>query len=161
MITTARRVEYARGYLDLGLFAQAAHELTLIRCEDERAIEVMEVRIELHTAAKQWDLAAAAAEQVVLAKPDGPEGWISWAYATRRCRDIPSAELILLDAEKRLGASCSMIHYNLACYRCQQGDLEGAKERLATAFRIEPLAKAAALNDSDLLALQDYIRSME
>ncbi len=160
MITTARRIEYARGYLELGLFAQAAHELTFIRREDERAIEVMEVHVELHTAAKQWDLAAAAAEQVVLAKPYEPGGWISWAYATRRFRDIPSAELILLDAEKQLGASCSMIHYNLACYRCQQGDLEGAKERLAIAFRIEPLSKAAALGDSDLVPLQDYIRSL-
>ena len=160
MITTARRVEYARGYLELGLLAEAARELALISAKEKGAVEVIEVHVELYTRAKRWSAAAALAEKVVQAKPDEPGGWISWAYATRRDQDISSAEQILLRAEKRLGGTCGMIHYNLACYRCQQGDLEGAKERLTIACRLEPIWKTAALEDADLVPLKSYVASL-
>jgi hypothetical protein len=31
-----------------------------------------------------------------------------------------------------------ILHYNLACYECQLGELEVAKARLAHAFNLEP-----------------------
>lgn len=160
MIPTIRRIEYIRGYLELGMLANAAEELKAICEEDQSTVGVLEIRMELHTAAKQWELAAAAAKQVVRVKPNEPSGWISWAYATRRHLDIPSAEAILLQAEQRLGTTCALIHYNLACYRCQQGDYDGAKERLLTACRMEALWKTAALNDPDLIPLREFAATL-
>lgn len=45
------------------------------------------------------------------------------------------------------------IHYNLACYECQLGNLDEAKGRLKQAFELEPELKVQALDDEDLHAV--------
>src|SRR4051812_13447381 len=74
---------------------------------------------------------------------------ISWAYATRRADSIEAARLILLQAAERL-PNIAIFHYNLACYECQLGDIETAKERLRRAFEIDPDFRCIAVEDSDL-----------
>lgn len=152
-ISTLRRVQYAHGYLELGLIKEARAELCAIARPERSSIQVTEAWMMLHAEAQEWELAAAAAEKVTAAKPKDPQGWISWAFATRRFRSIGEAEAILLKAEQHLGATCGLIHYNLACYRCQVADFEGAKRRLAKACALEPHWKAAALQDVDLQPL--------
>ena len=51
----------------------------------------------------------------------------------------------------------AVFHYNLACYECQLGNLEAAKERLALAFRLEPGFRVAALEDRDLEPLWESL----
>ena len=51
----------------------------------------------------------------------------------------------------------AIFHYNLACYECQLGDLEKAKESLNQAFKLEPQFRVAALDDEDLRPLWDAI----
>jgi hypothetical protein len=46
-----------------------------------------------------------------------------------------------------------MIRYNLACYECQLGELDAAKEYLDQAFTLEPKCRTIAREDSDLEAL--------
>ena len=143
------------------MLVDASDELESIEGEDRLSVEVAEVRMLLHAEAKQWDLAAATECQVALAKPSEPYGWIAWAYAARRLVSIASAEAILLNAEPRIGATCAILHFNLACYRCQQGDIEGAKKRLATAYKLDPEAKKMASEEPDLKPMWAAIAEMK
>lgn len=160
MISTSRRLEYAQGYLILGMVAEAAAELDSISPDDRLSDNVLEVTIDLHSMQQHWDLAVAAAREFAQRHPEDPKGWISWAFALRRLKSIPEAELVLLEGEKRIGGTCALIHYNLACYRCQLGDPVGAMQRLTIACRMEPHWRMAALDDPDLASLKDDIAAM-
>jgi hypothetical protein len=53
---------------------------------------------------------------------------------------------------------CAIIfHYNLACYVCQLGDLEKAKQSLHRAFKLDPGMRVMALDDEDLKPLWEAI----
>ena len=160
MISTQRHLEYVQGYLALGLVEEAAAELAHIARKDRKSDEVLELSIDVYSMQKRWDLAVIAAQAYARRNPDEPKGWISWAFALRRLKSIPEAELVLLEGDKRVGATCALIHYNLACYRCQLGDKTGAMERLITACRMEPQWRAAALADPDLAPLKEEIAAL-
>ena len=160
MISTVRRLEYIQGYLTLGMVEEAAAELELVAAEDCLSDAVLEISIDVHSSRRSWELAVTAAREYAQRFPDEPKGWISWAFALRRWKTIEEAEQVLLEGEKRVGKTCALVHYNLACYRCQLGDRVGALARLVTAFRLEPQWKAAALNDPDLTPLKNEIAQL-
>ncbi len=81
---------------------------------------------------------------------------MSWAYATRRADSIEAARLILIDALERL-PDAAVLHYNLACYNCQLGDLPLAKRRLKRAFKLDRTFREKALQDPDLEPLWDSL----
>jgi hypothetical protein len=49
------------------------------------------------------------------------------------------------------------IKYNLACYLCQTGEIQNAKNYLKKAFEIDSTWRIAALEDADLQPLWDSI----
>jgi Flp pilus assembly protein TadD len=159
-ISTARRLEYTRGYLELGLLKEAAAEIDSVRPEDQGSADVTELRMILHSEQKAWSLAATFARRLTELKPNEPQGWISWAYATRRLVGVEAAEPILRNVPETVSAACSIIPYNLACYRCVQGDVAGAKEYLTTAYQMDPEIKAMALADTDLKPMWQTIAEM-
>lgn len=59
------------------------------------------------------------------------------------------------EGEKGVGEP--ILHFNLACYECQLGELEVAKARLAHAFKLEPKCRLMALDDDDLAPLWDSL----
>jgi hypothetical protein len=54
-----------------------------------------------------------------------------------------------------------MIHFNLACYAAQTGDLVAARERLVQAEALEPGTVLLALADPDLEPLWAELRSSD
>src|SRR4029453_11345078 len=65
---------------------------------------------------------------------------------------------ILLDAEPKFPQQ-ALIKYNLACYFCQMGDIENAKNYLRKAFEIDLNWRKAALDDEDLRPLWDSLQT--
>ena len=159
-ISTAHRLDYARGYLALDLVDQAVEELSFLSPEERNSDAVLEIMMDVHGLRKDWKAGVLAAQEYVRRHPEDPKGWISWAYATRRLESICAAEKILLEADKLIGETCALVHYNLACYRCQLGDNTGALQRLARACLMEAHWKIAALSDPDLLRLKSLIASL-
>lgn len=146
----------AQGYIELGMFVEAANELECIAPEDRVHPSVVPYRYVIYSAMEKWDLAAATAGLMAKLHPEDPEWWIRWAYSTRRCQSIQDARQILLDAE-RLHPQHAMIQFNLGCYACQIGNLEEAKSRVAAAISLDGKYRAMALDDPDLEPLWDEI----
>jgi Flp pilus assembly protein TadD len=160
MISTRRRLEFASGYIALGMLNEASDELEAIEGVDRLEIEVMKMRAELYVATKQWDLLLAVAREVTRLGRDDQKGWILTAYALRELGRVPEAKAVLFEAEPLLGPTCEVLHYNLACYHCLLGELTEAKRRLALACGLNAEWKDAALNDEDLKNLWDDIAAI-
>jgi Flp pilus assembly protein TadD len=154
---TARRVRYATGYLQLGMLHEAAVELDSVGAADRQEADVVGVRIELGMERKEWqlviDLAADLAERV----PANERAWICWAYALRELQRIEEARTVLLRAEPLHGRASAVLHYNLACYYCLLGELDPARQALATACAMHPDFERAAREDTDLKGLWEEL----
>ena len=160
-ISTRRRLQYARGFVELGMLSEAAAELEAVAGPDLLSTEAMEVRIDLHMAAKHWELVVAMAHEFATRYPGEEKGWIAWAFALRELDRIVEAKATLLQAEALLGSKCSVLHYNLACYHCLLGEEKLARDRLRRSFKMQQSWREAALADPDLLAMRAEIERMK
>ncbi len=159
-IPTARRVSYAHGYIELGLVAAAAEELDNVVPDDRQTVPVLLARIELHLADGNWAALVTAARLAARADPAQERAWIGWAFGQRRLTALPDARAVLIEGETHHGATSALLHYNLACYDCQLGDLPGARARLQRAFQLAREFRVLALADPDLLSLRAEIAAM-
>jgi hypothetical protein len=91
----------ATGFLELGMFDDAAMELENIEPEERARPEVMGLRVELYHDAEKWTAMEAVARHMIKVHPQVPGWWIQWAFATRRAVSIESAMEILRDTENR------------------------------------------------------------
>ena len=151
---TQLRVEYARGYLGLALFAEAAAELERIAADEQGLPAVRSMRLDLHLAKKQWKKAVVVAGELARSHPQLENAWIGWAYALRELQRVEEARAVLVAAEPHHGKTSAVLHYNLACYDSLLGALQSARTRLTKAFRIDAQFKTAAREDPDLAALR-------
>jgi tetratricopeptide (TPR) repeat protein len=154
-ISTPKRLEYAKGYIGLGLIREASHELEAIAGDDRMSADVLRVRIDLYMEAKRWNMVVKLAGQVAETVPADEQVWISWAYALRELQLIKDAEAVLLRAEKDYGHKSAILQYNLACYACLQGCHEEAGKRLKRAIRLDKRFENEWAEDPDLKALLD------
>jgi tetratricopeptide (TPR) repeat protein len=98
---------------------------------------------------KKWELLRVVALQLTRFEPKNIQWVVSLAYATRRAVSIECAKDIL-QAAKPIFPKEAIIPFNLACYFCQLGNLDTAKDYLRQAFAIDPQWRAVALDDRDL-----------
>ena len=138
------------------MYLDANAELEEIDAEVRHVAEVLAVRLEIYQGLEKWELMRTIAARLAAYDPDNAQWAISLAYATRRAQSIEAAKCILLEAVERLPGE-SILHFNLACYECQLGELEVAKARLAHAFKLEPKCRLMALDDDDLAPLWDSL----
>ena len=160
-IQKQRRLEYARGYMELGLLEEAESELDAIAEDDQSALDVLELRVDLHMELKQWPRVVGTAQLVCEKKNTCDRAWIAWAYALRELQRIEEAKAVLLRAETWHGSKSGVLHYNLACYHCLLGEMEEAERRLKRACILDPSWRAVALEDSDLKTMRARIASVD
>jgi Flp pilus assembly protein TadD len=154
MIPTRRRLEYASGYLGLGMLPEAAEELDQIAADEKQSPEVLRMWVALYHETKQWQRLAAVAQTWATADPKEEQGWISWAYGLRELERVEEAQTVLLKAEPLHGKSSAVLHYNLACYACLLGEKTIARQRLARAISMDAAFSTRATEDPDLAALK-------
>jgi Flp pilus assembly protein TadD len=145
-----RHVLASSGYLELGMFDDAALVLEEIVPEDKTRNEVLGARVGIYMAARKWDMAAAVASHLVKVDPETASWWISLAYAVRCTESVENAEAILLRAQA-IHPKVAMIAFNLACYASVTGRVEEAKERLQHAIELDKDIRRLAIDDNDLL----------
>lgn len=148
------RLSHARGYLDLGMVAEAEAELALIPTPESGGLDVLALRIAVLQERCDWSALRSAAGEFVRRAPAEAATWVTWAYATRRAESLVAAEQILLDAERQHPEEPT-IQFNLGCYACQRGALAEARRRVKRAIALDKKFSAAAETDPDLAPLRD------
>lgn len=114
----------------------------------------MQLRVRLAMEEEDWGVAASIAREQRERSPNEPAYWIQWAYATRRRENIEAARSILEEAVRRFPKE-AVIPFNLACYECQLGHADKARQYLEQAFSLNPDCRRMALEDEDLKPLWD------
>jgi tetratricopeptide (TPR) repeat protein len=144
----------AQGWLELGNHIEANEELENITASLRAHPDVLKVRWEIYAAAKKWKATLDIAAALIQLDPDDPLGWVHRSYALHELKHTAEARDNLLRVVDKFPASATM-RYNLACYECQLGRLEQAKEWLKKAFALGDARKMklAALDDPDLQPL--------
>jgi tetratricopeptide (TPR) repeat protein len=124
-------------------------ELEKIEAEVRHVPEVLVVRVEIYRRLERWELMKTVARKLAEYDPTSAKWTLMLAYALRRAESIEPARQLLLTLVERF-PSLAVVHYNLACYECQLGNLDAAKERLNTAFKLDSALRLQALEDADL-----------
>ena len=152
----AHLLNAAMGWLGLGLPVDAEAEIERITPSLRTHPDVLEVRWQICAARKGWQACLDLANELREAAPDRPGSWINRAYSLRRVEGggLPLAQECLMQALASFPVE-PVILFNLACYACQLGDMEAARQWLNRALRAgsEAVIKKMALNDPDLEAL--------
>ena len=139
------------------MFLEANAELDEIDPDRRHLPEILEVRMHIFCSLKKWELMQTIAKKLAILDPKNVQWTASWAYATRRSDCIEAARLILINAVERQENE-PLFHFNLACYECQLGNLDEAKERLQQACALNLKYRTLALDDSDLEPLWKTMR---
>jgi tetratricopeptide (TPR) repeat protein len=151
--------EAALGFSELGMFGDAEAELERIDPFNRALPEVLRVRAAVYHGTANWDDLRAVALKLTRLEPANVQWPLSLAYATRRAASIEFARDILLAAKEQFPSE-PIISFNLACYCCQLGDMDAAKEYLKQAFAIDLNLRQAALDDQDLEPLWNFLNEV-
>jgi tetratricopeptide (TPR) repeat protein len=144
----------AEGWLELNNWLEATEELEEITPQLRAHPDVLRMRIEIYSAAKKWEDAAEVANALCLTVPDDSYGYIRLAFALHELKRTKEAFDTLLPVADKF-PELWVIPYNLACYTCQLGRLDEARQWFERALRVgdEKKIKLAALDDPDLVPL--------
>ncbi|HYT60768.1 MAG TPA: hypothetical protein VEL06_11395 [Haliangiales bacterium] len=151
----------ATGWCDLGNFAEARAELRRISAGNRDHPRVLEEEWRICAAEKHWLPALEVARRLIEVAPHSPAGWINQSYSLHEMKLTREARNQLLPVAEKFCAD-GTIPYNLACYACQLGDLEEARQWLARAIKIRGRQdiQKMALSDPDLQPMWAEIKKL-
>lgn len=144
----------AQGWLELGNQLEANTELENITAENRAHPAVLEVRWQIYAKEQKWDAALDIASALIQLVPEHPLGWVHRSFSLHEMKRTEEARDNLLRVVDKFPKD-PIMRYNLACYECQLGRLEQAKNWLKRAFEVgdSEKIKLMALEDTDLEAL--------
>ncbi len=147
--TDKNKLRAALGYIELGMLTEAAEEVAGLSPETINDFDAMILRLELSQRSGKWKDAELIARRLTKMQPEEPDWSIALAYAARRAHSVEVAREILCDAVVRFPKE-AVIHFNLACYACQLGEIPVARDCLRKAFALDRTYIVTALKDQDL-----------
>ena len=152
----------AEGWIELGNPEEANEELDQLSAEYRAHPAILEVRWQIYEKAKKWDAASDIASALVQMVPEHPSGWVHRSYCLHELKRTAEARDNLLRVVERFPED-PIMRYNLACYECQLGRLEQAKNWLEKAFKLGDARKIKlmALEDLDSEPLWREIRQLQ
>src|SRR5690349_18954165 len=107
--------EAAEGWLGLGDYLSATEELDRITASSRSAPCVLALRWGIHSAARNWALAAEAAHSLTQFDPDDKRGWLHYCDALHQMQETAQARDTLLEVIVCF-PDCALMRYNLALY---------------------------------------------
>jgi tetratricopeptide (TPR) repeat protein len=144
-------LQAAQGWFELGNHLEANEELEQITPENRAHPGVLEIRWQIYAKAKKWEAALDIASALIQLAPEHPFGWVHRSFCLHELERTEEARDNLLRAVDKFPGD-PVVQYNLACYECQLGRFEQAKNWLQKAFELGDARrmKLAALEDPDL-----------
>jgi tetratricopeptide (TPR) repeat protein len=151
----------ATGWRELGNLAEARADLQRISAANRDHPSVLEEEWRMYAAEKHWLPALEVARRLIEVAPEIPTGWINQSYTLHEMRLTQEARNQLLAVADKF-SSVGTVAYNLACYACQLGNLEEARQWLAKAVKTvgREEIKRMALSDSDLQPMWGEIHKL-
>jgi len=153
----------AEGWLGLSQRDEAMIELQKISSENQRHPDVLEVRWAIYAEEREWNAAIEVARRLMQRAPERASGWLNHAYAVRRAPGggLEKAWEALRPAAGKFPKEPT-VAFNLACYACQLGQTEEAREWLLRAFKAgnKDKIKELAMSDDDLRPMWEEIRKL-
>ena len=147
-----RTIEAAEGYLFLRMPEEALRELDEIESRDRNHPAVLRGRIRVLLHLKRWNDAETLSVRGVRLFPDENEFVVQRAFALHQLRKVTDVAEAFRAAPEWL-VRTGILHYNLACYEAQLGDLSTARQCIRTAFELNASFKKNAQKDPDLVGL--------
>ena len=146
-------LESFSGYLELGMFAEAAGELDRVpdRWKSHPAVQLG--RLDLLIEKQDWEGALLLAADNCRRMPDFSEFHFRRAYCQHELKRTAEARETLLQGPPEIRRH-AVFFYNLACYEAQLGNLGEAKQQLGIAIRMDKSFRSDALTDPDLQPLR-------
>ena len=144
----------AEGWMELGNLDEALFDLQRITEPSQGHFDVMQVRWHVHNKRREWQDCLHISRSMIEANPNLPQGWINHGNALfYLCRYEEAFDLLAPVLQKFPKEEA--IPYNLACYKCQSGELREAKEWLERAYAVgdSQRIRQMALTDPDLQPL--------
>ena len=147
-------LQAAEGWLELGDAAEADKELDEITRQRRAHPDVLQMRWRVLAAAKEWEACVEIATAITKVAPKRAFGWLQRSFALHELKCTQQARDNLLAVLERFPKNAT-IPYNIACYECQLGRLQEAKDWLVKEFAIgdEINIKVMALGDADLMPI--------
>ena len=147
--SVGRRLLAVEGYIDLGMYDEAEHELDTLDPAYLAFEETLVMQLCVFAGLQKWkearDLAVSLADQ----DPENPQ-WTIWsASAVCRLQSVEAAKKILLTALVSHPDNAN-IHYNLSCYETRLRHFHKAQRHLLRAIQLDPRFKLLAMDDADL-----------
>jgi Flp pilus assembly protein TadD len=149
---TQRSLLAADGYLFLGMPDEALEELANIPKDDSKQAMVLLARTRVLLHLKRWTEAEKLAAHGATTHPDHEEFTVQRAFALHQLQQGDEAMTVILQAPEWIRQT-GIIHYNLACYEAQLGDLRTARQCIKVACQMNKAMKKNAAIDPDLRAL--------
>lgn len=151
-----RSILAAQGYLELGMFREAARELDSVPRERAEKPDALEVRALCLMGGRNWEKALGVAERLRVVAPEQPGGFIHAAYCLHEMGCTEDALKLLLSGPPSLRKK-PVYFYNVGCYQARLGQLDAALKTLKTSFEMESSLRVSARRDPDLQALKSKL----
>jgi tetratricopeptide (TPR) repeat protein len=148
----------AAGWLELGNSDEALAEFERISPDYRNHPDVLGTEWVLRSERKEWARGLEITTQLMEISPNDPSSWIHYSYSLHELKQTREARAKLLPALEKF-PDVATIPYNLACYACQLGNFDEARQWLDQAVRIKgkKAIKAMALKDADLAPMREEI----
>jgi hypothetical protein len=149
-----KQFEVARGYADLGMFAESTNKLREAGLAHRNKPEVLELRIQNLMDKEKWRPALKISRKLI-SLGDGL-GFFHAAGCQYYLGDISGARATLLSGMEYLHTEASF-HYNLACYSARLGIVKEARLHLRASFQFDARFREMAKSDPDLETIRDLV----
>ena len=147
-----RALQAAEGYVYLGLYREALRELDTIPASEQEESDVMVARIRILLHLGRWLNAVRLSSRGAAIHKEEDEFTVQHAFALHQLDKGEEAARVLLEAPEWLRKT-GILHYNLGCYEARWGNLQIARQCVATAIEINSAIQKNARQDPDLSSL--------
>jgi tetratricopeptide (TPR) repeat protein len=125
-VIDGRHILAAEGWLELGNYSEAKEELDEVSSPNLGHPDVLTVRWEIFSRARQWKACEDVARALTAFRPEEARGWNQLAHSLHKQRRTQEAYDTLSTVAEVFPTSSSLF-YNLAVYGCSLGRLDEAE----------------------------------
>ena len=149
-----RVLKAAEGYFQLYMWQDAWDELEELDPKYRHLQPVITLRVLILNNLGKWEAAAIVGTGALRQYREFGPLYLATADALRKSAGAAEAKAVLLEGEPVL-KDVGVFHFLLACYECQLGNVDAAKDRLKRAFKLDKRLRERMLHEADLEPVWD------